>query len=353
MSDENLHVTTAGAKRTVMSGSKILINFIISLVITLVLILSSFFLFGGVALKLADKTFWIQKLIMALATFCLMIAISNIAEELAAKKDKSLTERLTALDTHYQTLMQNYETDKIEIFLSNINKANKYQAYISRLKRKLKHARRADTIAKINEKLTVSAEELWSSAERVKYYKITYNQLISGAFDVSVNDSEYDLNVHKARYGLQKFGWKMAMVIAVGGVVGDLLYSYIDFTRDMIIPLIFKIFTILMAVYSGVCFGFFVIERTKAVTKSKLRIFSQFRSRINDTTLTDDTRFLVEINPDILVEKVKAQLAAAPTMEPKNAIKQTFDETFGSGIPVKAGGFLSKTLKHIIDNKNT
>src|SRR5574344_2110609 len=130
MNDDNIKVVTAGTKRTVMSGSKILISFVISLVITLVLVLSSFFLFGWIALILADKTFWIQKLIMALATFCLMIAISNIAEELAAKKDKSLAERLTDLDDHYQTLMQNYETDKIEIFLTNINKANKYQAYI-------------------------------------------------------------------------------------------------------------------------------------------------------------------------------------------------------------------------------
>lgn len=350
--DENVKVTTAENKRTVMSGSKIFINFVISLVIMLALVLSSFFLFGGLAVKLADKSFWTQKIIMSIATFCLMISISNIAEELAARKDMSLTERLAALDEHYQKLMQNYETDKLEVFITNVNKANKYQAYIGRIKRKLKHARRPETIKRLNEKLTISPDELWSSAEKVRYYKITYNQLISGAFDVSVSDSEFDLCVHKARYGMQKFGWKMISIVCVGGIVGDLLYSYIDFTRDMIIPLIFKIVTILMAVYSGVCFGYFIIERTKAVTKSKLRIFSQFRARIKDNTLTDENRFNVELKPDVLVEKVKAQLASAPAEEPRNAIQQTYDETFGSGVPVKVGGFISKTLKNIIENES-
>lgn len=72
---------------------------------------------------------------------------------------------------------------------------------------------------------------------------------------------------------------------------------------------------------------------------------------MNDTTLTPENRFAVIIDKDIVVEKIKALEAAnAPTTEPKNAIKQTFDETFGSGIPIKPGGFLSKTLKHIIEN---
>lgn len=370
---ETVREITGEKKRTIAGVSKVTINAVISLVVVGALILSSFFLYEGTRLKLADAAWWAQKVISGLATFVLMISFSNIVETIAGRKDKNLNDRLDALDEHYQTVMANYEIDNLEVFLENINKANKYAAYVRSLKRKLKHARRRATVKRLSQRLLIDPDELWASAERVRYHKVTYNQLVSGAYDVSSLDDEYDLNVRKAKYGAQKFGWKILTIITCGGVVGDLMYSYIDFTRDMIIPLVFKITTIFVAIYSGVCFGYLIVERTKTVTKKKLRIFSKFRARVKD-----GTGFTVAIEKDIVVEKIKALETAnaaelqkaeqvpavtetaiveqptASSAEKDGLFRKTYDDTFGNHQPVKISGFIKKYIENAIidDDRN-
>lgn len=341
-------------KRMTVSVAKVSTNIIICLLISLGLIITSFFLLKDLKLTLADKTFWLQKILMGSLTFVLMICISTIVEELKGQKDADLNDKFEKLDAHYQLVLSKGESEDVELFLTNINKSYKYNAYISRLKKKLKYARKPETIERLNKKLLITPEELWESPERVKYHKVSFNQLTSGAFDVSANDDGIDLNVRKGKYGLQKFGWKLLTIVIFGGIVGDLIYEYIDFTKEMIVPLVFKIITILVAIYSGICFGFFIIERTRLITREKLTIFSKFRARADDTTLDKETRYDVVIAKDILVEKLKAQ-EASKTVETAKAeqtiekpIKQTWNETFGSGVPVKAGGFVAKLIDNAI-----
>ena len=200
-------------KRVVLVGSRITINAAISLCITAALILSSFFIFKGIETQVSGKDFWIQKSVMAVATFLLMFSIANVTENIMLAKDKDINDRLNALDTHYQTIMANYETADLETYIENLNKANKYKNYIHKWKKKLRFASRfkkwgtPKRLERINKALTVTAEELWESGQKVKYHKITFSQMVSGANDVSPNDDESDLRSHKARYGAQKFGW--------------------------------------------------------------------------------------------------------------------------------------------------
>lgn len=331
---------TPNRKRTALNGSKIALNVILAIAISAALILTSFFLFDGVNISAQNKDFWIQKALSAITTFLLMLSISNTTEIIAGQKDNDLSERLIALDGHYQKIMQNCETADLERFLENINKANKYKAYLAKIKKKLRKCKDADKIKELNEKLIISPEELWQSTIKVKYHKVTYNQMISGAFDVSENDSEYDLNTHKAKYGAQKFLWKIIALVTGGGIVADFAFSTIGFTKDMILPLIYKVITILVSVYSGVCFGMSINERTKTVLKSKLRIFSQFRKRMDGRIGVADLS--VEIEPDIVVERAKADIN-------KNPLRRTYDNTFGAGRPVKIGGFASALIQNTID----
>lgn len=337
-------VVSAEEKRTFANGSKVVINLVLALIVAVALIVTSFFVLDGLRLQLADKSFWLSKGILGVATFVLMISIANITEVVVSAKDRSLNERLFAIDKHYQDVMRGYETDDLDLFLKNINKANKYSAYIGKYKRRLKHARKEETKAAIRQKLLVTPNELWESAERVKYYKVTFNQLVSGAYDVSARESAFDLNVHRAKYGAQKFGWKILTIIAFGGIVGDLIYQSLAFSTAMIVPLIFKIATIVIAIYSGICFGYFIVERTKTVAKAKLRIFSQFRARVNNKELPPETRFDVATEKDIVVEKIKA----AEPAKIDNPVKQTITDTFGSGIPVKPGAFVKKLVDNAI-----
>lgn len=291
---------------------------------------------------LTDPLFWSQKILTGLATFAIMIATSNITEEALKKHDKDYIERLDAIDTNYALVNTNFETDQLERFLTNINIANKYKCYVSKYKNKLKHARKESKRKEIEEKLLLSPQEVWDSAEKVKYFKVTYNQLMSGAFDVSPKNSEYDLNVHKVKFGLQQFLWKIVAIVAFGGLTGELVFSMIDFTPEMIMQLIIKAITILTAVYTGICFGYSTMDRIKTVLKSKVRILSQFRGKIErNEDLT------VELDKDVAIEKIKAKVQSRSQIAPM-AVKQAVKDTFGSGVPVKSGALLQRVLNNAL-----
>lgn len=99
-------------------------------------------------------------------------------------------------------------------------------------------------------------------------------------------------------------------IVACSAVVVDFAFHFNGFTKDMIMPLIFKIVSMLIAVYSGVSFGYSMMERRRSTVKKKLRIFSQFRARIDEPNgKVGDERFVVNIPTDVVVEKVREKVA--------------------------------------------
>lgn len=81
-------------------------------------------------------------------------------------------------------------------------------------------------------------------------------------------------------------------------------------------------------------------ERTKQTLKRKLKIFSQFRYKMNNK-VNGVANLGVEVIKDLEVERAKEKS--------NNPIKRTFDDTFGSGQPVKAGAFVGKLISSTID----
>lgn len=333
-------------KRVALIGSRITINGAIAMCISTALILTNFFIFNGVEAEVSSKAFWIQKSIMAVATFMLMVSIANVTENVMLVKDNDLIDRLNALNSHYQMIMKNSETADFETYIENLNKANKYKNYIYKWKKKLRFASRfkkwgtPERLERINKALTVTADELWESGQYVPYHRINYSQMVNGTVDVSPNEDEEDLNSHKVRYGFKKLLWKILSLVAFGGFSGQLLYSWQDFNKGMIIPLIFQCATILISLYSGICFGCDMSKRTKITLKRKLKIFSQFRYKM-DNKVNGVANLDVEVIKDLEVERAKEKS--------NNPIKRTFDDTFGDGQPVKAGAFVGKLISSTID----
>ena len=153
----------------------------------------------------------------------------------------------------------------------------------------------------------------------MKYHKVTFNQLVAGENDVARKEDEYDLLVHKGRYTARKLGFKALSIIAFSAIAFDFAFSFQGFTKEMILPLVFKLVSLLIAVYSGVSFGYTIMERRRATVKKKLRIFSQFNERVNLTDVSEDKRFEIEIPKDIIVEKIRARVAKEEAEESAGA----------------------------------
>ena len=309
-------------KRKVYSGIKITLNSFISLGVALVVMLIGIFVIDKYNATLRNSLeYWMQKVFMGVSTFLLMLSMSNITEESRKKHDKDFIDRVHALDEQYVELMSKNRTVELETFIEQINKRNKYNAYVTAIKQKLNHtrAKHQKRIRKLERMLLLSPQEVWDSPIRVKYHKVTFNQLVAGESDVASKDDEYDLLVHKGRYTARKLGFKALSIIAFSAIAFDFAFSFQGFTKEMILPLVFKLVSLLIAVYSGVSFGYTIMERRRATVKKKLRIFSQFNERVNLTDVSESKRFEIEIPQDIIVEKIRARVAKEDAEESAGA----------------------------------
>ena len=399
-------------QRFVSSNIKISINVIIAMLVTVAFLLLQFFVLDDVMAKARDLTYWLNKAMSGLATFTIMISLANTTEESRKKRDREFNDKLKSLDSHYTQVFEHGEIDNLEIYVQNVNVAAKYNVYIKKIKAKIKavqklvrnEKRRKKLTTELEAKLLLTPEEVWEN-EKVKFNKISVDQLFSGIYDIEKSDKENDLHLHRGKYGLQKLGWKILSIVAFGFMTADLVYHFNNFTSAMIVPLLIKIITILLAAYSGICFGYFMMDKVKSVLRKKLRILSKFRVRqdapglVKDLTvavLVDNyvTKAMEKMQPkeEKKEEKVQEQpiierqtvlqppnlpeevpqvvMPPSPQVElpmvqqqvevvqqaieqpqeqvvqvveqPKettNPFKQTYEETFGAGKPVKIGKF--------------
>lgn len=324
-------------KRAVTEGVKIGSNALISLALVAVLLIADMFTLDNFQIEMAKASYWVSKILSTAGTYCLMIAFSNIVEGAKVRKDNEFNDKLDSLDTHYSKVMENGESEFLELFILNKNKNAKYQVFIEKWKTKLKKAEKKGNkqkaeIAKYM--LVKSVDEVWDE-EKVKYNRITTPQLFSGATDISSKFGEDDIQVRKGYFAFKKLITKALMLLLGSFSISDLVYSFGDFTKAMIIPLILRIIVILIAIYSGICFGSFIVDRMKITLKTKLKILSQFRARL------ENKDFSIAPDKDLVVEKV--------TRELKPPIQQAIEDTFKAGKPVKMGALVGEVIKDAID----
>ena len=295
------------------SAIKVTMSSFIAAAVAAVFILVGFFVIDRFsATAQTGVEYWTEKALTGAATFLVMLSTANICEEVRKRKDTSYNARLQSIDKHYQTILGNGEVDDLEEFITNTNIANKYRAYVLAVKKRIRRAtalKREKARIAAEKMLLATPAEVWEDVRRVKYHKITYSQLFEGAQDVSQNDDDNDLNIHRARYTLKKLAWKIVWIIAFGAVATDIAFSMAEFDKNMLVTLVLKVCVLLIAAYSGLSFGYSMLERTKVVLRRKTRVLSQFRAREDNTAVPRSERFVVAVPRDIYVEKVKALYA--------------------------------------------
>lgn len=288
---------------------KVVVNVIIVVLVAFALMLFNLFVLdditGGIQ---KDVKYWIIKIITGGATLLLMFSTANITEESLKRRNKDYSTRLLSLDDHYQKIMLNGENEQIEQFIQNLNIKAKYLAHIKKYKILLAHTKSVKRKSKYEQYLLLSPQDVWAlERPRVRYNKITWSDLVAGAASVDENCEDNDLHIHRVSEGAKKVLWKALFIVGAGCYIPDFVYHFSEFSSAMIMPLILRFIVILFAVYSGITFGYQIMDRVLLVLKRKLKIFSDFRHRTDNKVIDDLLRYDVKIEPDTLVEKLKTK----------------------------------------------
>lgn len=296
--------------RQTKTTMKVVVNVIVVVLVAVALMLFNLFVLddisGGVQ---KDVKYWVIKIITGVATLLLMFSTANITEESLKRRSKDYSARLISLDDHYQKIMQNGENEQIELYIQNLNIKTKYQAFIKKYKVILSHTKSKKNKEKYERYLLLSPQEVWAlERPRVRYNKITWSDLAAGALSVEENCEDNDLHLHRVREGIKRVIWKALFIVGAGCYIPDFVYHFSEFTTAMIMPLILRFIVILFAVYSGITFGYQIMERLLLVLKRKLKIFSDFRHRTDSEVLSDNLRYVVTIEQDRFVEKLSKHI---------------------------------------------
>lgn len=306
-------MTTAEIRKSMrVSVFTIMTNILLVVFICAGLILTEFFHLDSYKFKIQSLSFWLEKLGLALCTFGIMIGISNSSDEISRSKNPEYVSDIKKLKEHYSLLLSEYNADNFKKYITNVNRSEKYLAYIADLDRRILHSPKRRQIA-LKRRLLLSPDEVFYGGVSVRYNQVSYEQFAGvGLPSNQKHDRGNNYDVPKAQIYAQKLIGKLCLVVGICGFSGDLYYSFQNFNASMIPTLVIKCGAIIGAIYAGLKTGSQIFERRVLVAKLKLAFYSQFNSRKNSDKLTDENRYSVEIPPNPIVESARKDLEKLP-----------------------------------------
>lgn len=328
-------MTTAEIRKSMrVSVFTIMTNILLVVFICAGLILTEFFHLDSYKFKIQSLSFWLEKLGLALCTFGIMIGISNSSDEISRSKNPEYVSDIKKLKEHYSLLLSEYNADNFKKYITNVNRSEKYLAYIADLDRRILHSPKRRQIA-LKRRLLLSPDEVFYGGVSVRYNQVSYEQFAGvGLPSNQKHDRGNNYDVPKAQIYAQKLIGKLCLVVGICGFSGDLYYSFQNFNASMIPTLVIKCGAIIGATYAGLKTGSQIFERRVLVAKLKLAFYSQFNSRKNSDKLTDENRYVVEIPPNPVVESARKdleKLPAKPEHRPSfwRVFTRTWKQSFG------------------------
>ena len=328
-------MTTAEIRKSMrVSVFTIMTNILLVVFICAGLILTEFFHLDSYKFKIQSLSFWLEKLGLALCTFGIMIGISNSSDEISRSKNPEYVSDIEKLKEHYSLLLSEYNADNFKKYIANVNRSEKYLAYVADLDRKILHSSKKRQIA-LKRKLLLSPDEVFYGGAIVRYNQVSYEQFAGvGLPSNQKHERGNNYDVPKAQIYAQKLTGKLCLVVGICGFSGDLYYSFQNFNASMIPTLVIKCGAIIGAIYAGLKTGSQIFERRVLVAKLKLAFYSQFNSRKNSDKLTDENRYVIEIPPNPIVESARKdleKLPAKPEHRPSfwRVFVRTWKQSFG------------------------
>lgn len=352
-------MTAADVRKSMrVSVFTIMTNILLVVFICAGLILTEFFHLDSYKFKIQSLSFWLEKIGLALCTFGIMIGISNSSDEISRSKNPEYVSDITKLKEHYSLLLTEYNADNFKKYIANVNRSEKYLAYIADLDRKILHSSKKRQIA-LKRRLLLTPDEVFYGGANVRYNQVSYDQFAGvGLPSNQKHDRGNNYDVPKAKIYAQKLTGKLCLVVGICGFSGDLYYSFQNFNAAMIPTLVIKCGAIIGAIYAGLKTGSQIFERRVLVAKLKLAFYSQFNSRKNSDKLTDENRYVVDIPPNAIVESARKdleKLPAQPEHRPSfwRVFVRTWKQSFGKHKIDDDKPFLVRLSENLLHSQET
>ena len=240
---------------------------------------------------ITDKVYWIQTGINIVLVISIMITGRYMRRDIKINASEEIKDSMEQIDTGFKVITINGYSSKLDDYIVELNKQNKYETFINMIKRKLLRLgdkEKYDAKRKeLNRLLALPKEEVYKM--NIKYKRITVSKLFSSVDGKILNDNEYDLDTYEKQDVAKMVGFRALLIILFSAFTGTIIVDFMYGGLSVLYSTFLKIFSLLLAVNSAMNIADeFVDHNIKISVNRRLRHLAGFVNQ------TPDLKTLIE-----------------------------------------------------------
>lgn len=231
---------------------------------------------GGV---ITDAVYWIQTGINIVLVISTMITIRSMRKDKKLAENIEIIDSMNQIDTGFKVITINGYSTKLDEYITELNKQNKYETFINVIKKKLlklgDKEKYDEKRKELNRLLALPKEEVIKM--NIKYKRITVSKLFSSVDGKILNNNEYDLDTYEGQDIAKMVGLRALLIILFSAFTGSIIVDFMFGGLAVIYSTLLKIFSLLLAVNTAMNIADeFVNHNIKISVNRRLRHLAGF-----------------------------------------------------------------------------
>ena len=202
---------------------------------------------GGV---ITDTVYWIQTFINMVLIIAIMLTVRSMRKDKKLNDSAEIVDSMNQIDMGFKVITVNGYSSKLDDYICELNKQNKYETFLSQIRRKLlKIGDKEKYDAKrkeLNRLLSLPKEEVLKM--NIKYKRLTVSKLFSSVDGKIINDNEYDVDTYEKEDIAKMVGLKALLIILFSAFTGAIITDFMFGGLAVLYSTFLKIFSLLLAV---------------------------------------------------------------------------------------------------------
>lgn len=252
-------------------------------------ILTDYIKVGGTMDFINEWWYWLVVSTNLILIVILMITVRNMRKNKQIAQNDNIINGLNVINNARRVVLNYGYSDRLQDYIEEVNKENKYQAYINKWTKKLNRvlimpmpAKRKDKkIREIEEKLKLPKEQVLELS--VRYKKITQTGLFANVDGKIAVSNRFDISSHETRDIAEMVGYKALIVYLFAGITGTFAISFFFNGLNALWGTLLKILSMFVGVNSAINQADnFVIYNIEQSLNNRLDIVLKFVSQNED-----------------------------------------------------------------------
>lgn len=230
---------------------------------------------------ITELSYWITTVINIVLISCTMLVVRSMRKDKKIAESTDITDTMKVIQKGFNKIIVRGLSTKLDDYLIELNKQNKYDTFIKRVRDRLikigdkTQPKYEEERKKLNEMLALTKEDV--AQMNVKYKKITVSKLFSSLDGKIVNDNEYDLDTYETQDIAKMVGLRTMLIVLFSAFSGLIVVDFVLGGWAVIYSTLIKLFSLFMAINTAMNVADdFVDHNIRISVQRRLKYLAEF-----------------------------------------------------------------------------